>query len=188
MTGSTSDSLAVRFRWVDELSDDLMARIRALFNASLELDDLIGFPGPLPDGPAAPYLDRLQLELAARQQRLLVACDDDGDIVAMTLLAPNPQPNCRHIAEVSKCVVHPKCRGRGIVKEGFRELLAYCRSSGIDVLTLDVRKKTRAESLWRALGFQPYGELPDYARVGGHTYAGVYLWARVEELERSATQ
>ena len=102
----------------------------------------------------------------------------------MVLLTANGQPNCRHLAEISKCIIHPSSRGRGLLSVGFQHVLARCRVRRIDVVTLDVRKGTRAEQLWLALGFRPFGELNDYARTDGKTHAGTYLYASVDDLMR----
>lgn len=181
MPGSKRDPVDIVFAWTETLDDDLSRRIRDLFNASLELDDIIGFEHPL-DDVACEYLDGLRSDVNGGRKRLLVGHGEDGALVCMAVLSRSALPNCRHIAEVSKCIILPSRRGTGILGAGLKELLAHCAASGIDVLTLDVRKGTRAEVLWKTIGFRAFGELPDYARTGGQTHSGVYLWAPVHEL------
>jgi hypothetical protein len=181
MPGSQREPVAVTFAWVTQMDHRLQSEIRALFNASLELDDMIGFPGPLA-ADDDDYLAGLQFDVAAGRKQLLVGRAADGTFVAMALLTPSGMPNCRHLAEVSKCIIHPAWRGVGVLAAGLPELLTHCVTSGIEVLTLDVRKGTRAESLWQMLGFRVFGELPDYSRPNGRPEAGVYLWAPVHEL------
>jgi GNAT superfamily N-acetyltransferase len=183
MDGSKTEVSGLRFGWLDErIGATDVEQIRGLFNASLALDDMIGFSGPIPAGEQAGFFDGLRFDLERRRKEALLVHGSDGALVAMALLSRNGQPNCRHIAEISKCIVHPLHRGRGILTAGLRCLLARCQRQGIDVLTLDVRQGSRAERLWCALGFQPFGELPDYARVKGQIHRGVYLWARLDDL------
>ncbi|AUX23374.1 GCN5 family acetyltransferase [Sorangium cellulosum] len=181
MLGSQVDSADIEIAWVEEIDARFAGEIRALFNAVLETEDVIGFPGPLRGGEAEPFFEGVRLDVRLGRKRALVvrSC---GELVAMVLLSQNGQPNCRHLGEVSKCMIHPRHRGRGILEAGLRALCARCHELGIEVLTLDVRKGTRAEGLWRRLGFSPFGELPDYARVGGRTEAGVFMWAPVARL------
>lgn len=181
MLGSRVDSGSVEIAWVKEIDARLAGEIRALFNAVLETEDVIGFPGPLADGEGESFFDGIRLDVRlGRKHALFVR--SGGELVAMVLLSQNGQPNCRHLGEVSKCMIHPRHRGRGILEAGLRALRARCDELGVEVLTLDVRKGTRAEALWRRLGFLPFGELPDYARVGGRTEAGVFMWAPVASL------
>jgi ribosomal protein S18 acetylase RimI-like enzyme len=182
MPESVTDSVDVAFDWAVVDQDDLLDEIRDLFNASLELDDIIGFPRALPGDQPTDYLEELRADLNAGRKRILLGRSPDRTLIAMAILRRSLMPNCRHVGEISKCVIHPSCRGRGVLTQGVRHLLEYCRIAEIDVLTLDVRKGTRAEGLWRALGFQQFGELPDYARTEAGTHAGVYLWAPVRVL------
>ena len=182
MPGSTTEAAAVAFAWVDRIDCELMAQIRALINAALDVDDIIGFPAPIANDAPTPYLDYLKADIETARRRLLLGRDHHGQVMAMAVVTRSPLPNCEHLAEVSKCIIHPAHRGRGILRSGVDHLLAECRRCGIEVLTLDVRRGTRAEALWGALGFRPFGVLPDYARTHGQVHAGVYLWAPVEEL------
>lgn len=187
MLGSQVDSTHIELEWVKEIDARLVGEIRALFNAVLETEDVIGFPGPLRDGEGEPFFEGVRLDVRLGRKHALIA-RSGGALVAMVLLSQNGQPNCRHLGEVSKCMIHPRHRGRGILDAGLRALCARCHELGIEVLTLDVRKGTRAEALWRHLGFSPFGELPDYARVGGRTEAGVFLWAPVARLAGSRSR
>ena len=44
-----------------------------------------------------------------------------------------------------------------------------------------------AEKVWRQFGFSEYGRLPDYGRVAGESYAGVYLAQTVAHLKTHIT-
>jgi ribosomal protein S18 acetylase RimI-like enzyme len=173
---------SVTLTWLTSVDEPALCGVRDLFDAALALDDMIGFSGPLTDEQAAEYFIGLRLDVDLGRKALLLGRAPDGAVVAMAVLTPNGLPNCRHLAEISKCIVHPEWRGSGVVRRGLAELLAFCRARGIDTLTLDVRKGTRAETLWKGLGFEPYGELPDYARTATGCHAGTFLWASVNAL------
>jgi ribosomal protein S18 acetylase RimI-like enzyme len=100
----------------------------------------------------------------------------------LVILSRSSMPNCRHIADLSKGVVHPSYRGSGLVARAFSEVVRLCQAQGIELLTLDVREGTRAHRLWQSFGFQTYGVLDDYARVDGVKHRGHYMAQTVESL------
>jgi GNAT superfamily N-acetyltransferase len=181
MSGSTIESRERSFEWVGALEAEAIGELRALFNAVLATDDVIGFPAPLREDEGEAFFAGMALDVRLGRKQMLLA-RDGGALAAMVLLAPNGQPNCRHLAEVSKCMVHPEHRRTGMIGWGLRHVRTRCRELGIEILTLDVRKGSPAERLWLHLGFQPFGELSDYARVGGRSEAGVFMWGEVERL------
>lgn len=174
----------VRFTWLSSLNALELEAIRGLLNATIERDDVVGFVSPIASADH-PYL----LGLRHAVNTGAIAClagFDGGSLVGMIHVKKDGQPNCRHRAELCKCMIHPRYRGRGILQQGLKHLLEYCRRENLEVVTLDVRKGSRAEVFWRRLGFIEYGSLPDYARVDSQPLAGSFLWASVERLGKHA--
>lgn len=73
-------------------------------------------------------------------------------------------PNQAHRADVSKLLVHPRARRRGIARALMLALEQAARAEGRTLLTLDTRRADRAEQLYLSLGFIPAGVIPRYAR------------------------
>jgi len=74
-------------------------------------------------------------------------------------------PNQQHRAEVSKLLVHPIARRRGVARALMTTLEAIARSAGRTLLTLDTVTGSHAEPLYRSLGYIPVGVIPRYARA-----------------------
>ncbi|MFJ7158195.1 GNAT family N-acetyltransferase [Streptomyces sp. NPDC101118] len=112
-------------------------------------------------------------EAAAWWESLLPAVSDgtltvwtalDGDRVAGTVsLRRETKPNGRHRAEVNKLMVHRAARGRGLARALLAELERHAAHEGLVLLHLDTETGSPAEGLYRALGWQEAGTVPDFA-------------------------
>lgn len=99
---------------------------------------------------------------AGKGERILIAAEDASGIVGtvqVILAQPENQP---HRGDVSKMLVHPRARRRGI-----GEALMLCaeveaRRAGKTLLVLDTADAT-AERLYRRCGWQFAGTIPQYA-------------------------
>ena len=63
--------------------------------------------------------------------------------------------------------VHPAHRREGLGRRMLIELAAAARARGARRLLLEMRRGNPAESLYRAFGFHPIGERPNYYRAAG---------------------
>ncbi|MEO3876064.1 hypothetical protein ABGB18_45480 [Nonomuraea sp. B12E4] len=77
-------------------------------------------------------------------------------------------------------MIEPAHRGKFLL-DGWERALAKVRDMGCELIAIDVRDDGPHE-LWRRLGFQSYGLLPDYARVAGRSISGHYMCARLDEI------
>ncbi len=157
-----------------------MAEIEELKQAGLagELDALaemlracvddgasIGFVQPFGlDDARAFWLDRVLPSVARGERRLLVA-RDDGRILGTVQLDLATMPNQRHRGEVSKLMVHPDGRRRGIARKLMEAVEAVACEEGRWLLTLDTRSGDAAEPLYLSLGFLVAGSIPLYAHA-----------------------
>jgi ribosomal protein S18 acetylase RimI-like enzyme len=104
-------------------------------------------------------------------RRVLVA-REGGEIIGTVQLGLDTVPNQRHRAEVTKLLVHPKARRRGIARALMTALEAVALEEGRTLLTLDTQEAGVAERLYLSMGYVLVGVIPRYARK-----------ALVEEME-----
>jgi acetyltransferase len=102
--------------------------------------------------------------LAAADPRaiFLVARDAQG-IAGTVQLHPAWAPNQRHRAEITKLLVHPRSRGRGLGARLMQAVEAAARAPGFTLLTLDTKRGDPAERLYHRLGWTAAGTVPGYA-------------------------
>lgn len=165
------------------LDQHASAAIRTLIDATVADEGTLGFSAAMTDAQLRAFAETLQRRMDQGSTHMLLGTCAATDAAAfLVVLTQNTMPNCQHIAELSKGVVHPEFRGRGAVKVALREMVKKARSIGVEKFVLDVREGTRAHDLWKALGFTSFGVLEDYARVGGKTYRGQYMEQTVASL------
>lgn len=104
--------------------------------------------------------------LEAGVRRLFVA-RSEGEIVGTVQLVMATMPNQAHRADVSKLLVHPKARRRGLARALMMALERQARAEGRSLLTLDTRSGDAAEPLYLSLGYQLAGRYPGFARAPG---------------------
>ncbi len=96
--------------------------------------------------------------------RVVLVARQDGRIVGTAQLAIDTPANQPHRADVSKVLVHPDRRRRGIARALMAALEARAGTLGRRLLTLDTRTGDAAEPLYRSLGYQVVGVIPGYCR------------------------
>ncbi|AWN49388.1 GNAT family N-acetyltransferase [Methylobacterium terrae] len=100
--------------------------------------------------------------LQSGARRLLVARHEDR-IVGSTQVGLASPPNGRHRAEITKVLVHPDARRRGLGRALMLEAERVAAAEGRTLLILDTRADDAGEALYRALGYAVTGVVPDYA-------------------------
>jgi ribosomal protein S18 acetylase RimI-like enzyme len=98
------------------------------------------------------------------KRRVLVA-RAGHKIVGSVQLDLDTPPNQQHRAGVTKLLVNPDSRRQGIGRDLMLALEDIARSEGRTLLTLDTVTNSPAEVLYRSLGFETVGVIPDYARA-----------------------
>lgn len=161
---------------------ELGERWLRMLNRVVAVDTTVGFAQPLTPDQGRAVVAELDEQLRAGRVHLLLG-EDDAGIVGQLQLVPNRSPNNRHVGWVYRAMLDPDMRGIGLVRVGLARLIERCRELGIEVLCMDVRKGTPGELIWRHLGFEVFGVLPDYSRVDGHSADGLYMHRRVDDLE-----
>lgn len=171
----------VEFTWPTQFSEKEKQEIPALLNDILKRETQIGFPGVLSKEEGLAFVEDLERSVQ-EGSALAFNIQRKGRIVGMAILKRNKQPNCRHIVEISKGMVHPDHRGMGIMEAAFLTVAEKCISLGMEKIILDVRVGTRSEKIWTKLGFNTYGYMEDYAREDGKVFAGRYMDQPIVDL------
>ena len=108
-------------------------------------------------------------KLAAPGARHLLVARVEGVVRGTVILEPAPQPNQRHRADITKMLVHPGFRRRGLA-----------RALGHTLLTLDTEADSPARALYEAMGYRLAGVIPGYAmRADGSGLAGAAFFYRM---------
>ena len=117
--------------------------------------------------------------VANNERALLVAQSEQGDIIGtvqVVLAQPENQP---HRADISKMIVHRSARKQGIAAALMEAAEAHALREGKTVLVLDTASDD-AERVYRKLGWQECGVIPDYALLpGGELCATTYFYKRI---------
>jgi ribosomal protein S18 acetylase RimI-like enzyme len=126
----------------------------------------VGFALPFGmDEARAFWRERVGAAVSSGGRILLAARGADGRVAGTVQLDLAAMPNQRHRAEVSKLLVHPGARRRGIARALMVELEALAAQHGRWLLTLDTASGDMAEPLYISLGFQVAGIIPQYAHA-----------------------
>lgn len=97
-------------------------------------------------------------------RRLLLIAWRDGRIAGSVQLDYDTPANQPHRAEIRKLLVHPDFRRQGIARQLMAEIESHAVALGRSLLTLDTRTGDSAEPLYRSLGYQTTGIIPNYCR------------------------
>ncbi len=95
--------------------------------------------------------------------RIVLAAHADGGLAGSVQLDCDTPPNQPHRAEVTKLLVHPDFRRRGIGRALMVEIERQARQMGRTLITLDTASDG-AEALYASLGYRNVGVIPSYAR------------------------
>lgn len=107
---------------------------------------------------------------------LFVARDGDR-IVGSTLLIRSTNANSPHRAEIGKVIVHRSARRRGLARALMTAAEVLARAEGRWMLVLDTVTGSDADAMYRALGWQETGIVPDYALLpDGRPWPATFFW------------
>jgi len=119
-------------------------------------------------------------ESVGRGDTILLAARDGRRIVGSVQLGLDTPPNQPHRADVKKLLVHRAARGSGVGEALMREVEAIARREGRTLLTLDTVTGDAGWRLYKRLGWQEAGVIPDYALYpNGHYCDTTIFWKKV---------
>lgn len=121
----------------------------------------VGFLSPLPPSQALAWAQQTVANLGPGLQLWLA--ESNGRLVGTVQLAPCLKPNGRHRGEVMKLLVHRSARGQGVARRLMAAVDSEARRASLRLLVLDTLVGSDAEAIYRHLGWQAFGQVPDYA-------------------------
>ena len=171
-------------RLTEFTEDDLAALCEA---ADAAIIDGGGFGWVTP--PGRNNLERYFRGLLLVPERELFVCRLDAVIVGSCQLVRPPRYNEAQAfaATMVHSFIAPYARGHGLAKMMTLRVEEGARALGYHVLNFDVRETQKvAIAMYEALGYQPWGRHPAYARVGGQTIGGVFYYKFLQPKGRIA--
>lgn len=153
---------AVRVRTLPQPSETELQALAEVLIECVHSGASVSFLAPLAHDKALGFWRGVADAAAAGERVLLVADDDRRGIVGtvqVVLAQPENQP---HRADVSKMLVAPHARRRGIGAALMRAAEAAAVERGKTLLVLDTASAD-AERLYERLGWQRCGAVPNYA-------------------------
>jgi ribosomal protein S18 acetylase RimI-like enzyme len=143
--------------------DQVVGPLTDILMACVEQGASIGFLGTPNAEDAFSFWYGVSGSLVSGGRRLLVA-RFAGQIVGTVQLVLAAPANGRHRAEISKLLVHPDVRRKGVARVLMQKTETIARADGRSLLFLETRTGDAAESLYSSLGFELAGIVPAYAR------------------------
>ncbi len=106
---------------------------------------------------------RNQAQDVATGRRIVLVAHVAGALVGTISLTPAAPPNHRRRAELTKLLVNPADRRRGVATRLMAAAEKEARSRGFQLLTLDCVAGGSDEELYRGLGYVSVGTIPGFA-------------------------
>lgn len=141
-----------------------IGELAALLHACVHAGASINFVMPFSEGDAEAFWRRKVLPAMREGTRVVWIAERDGRIVGSVQLSTDTPPNQFHRAEVTKLLVHPDFRRRGIGRALMEELERLAERLGRSLITLDTRTGDLAEPLYASMGYITAGTIPGYCR------------------------
>ena len=152
----------VTIRRLDTVDDTQVEGLADLLVDSVDDGASVGFMYPLAREKAVAFWRRVAAGVAAGDRALLIAEDGTGIVGTVHLLLALPE-NQPHRADVTKMLVHPRARRRGIGAALMEAAEEMARDCGRTLLVLDTVTGSDADRLYSRLGWVRVGEIPDFA-------------------------
>jgi GNAT superfamily N-acetyltransferase len=110
---------------------------------------------------------------------------DSGGVAGVVGLHPAQQESAPHRADVRMLLVHRRAQGQGIARALLAALEREAVVRGQWLLVLDTETGSAAETVYRRLGWQPAGVIPDHTlNPDGAPAATTFFWKRLSPKER----
>lgn len=135
----------------------------ALLHDCVQAGAAVNFVLPFSVADATGFWRRKALPGLRDGTRLLLAAWRDGRLAGTVMLDWDTPPNQPHRAEVTKLLVHPDFRRRGLARALMLALEAEAAQRGRGLITLDTRTGDAAEPLYAGLGYRTVGVIPGYS-------------------------
>ena len=141
-----------------------MAFLGLLLHACVHDGASVGFVLPFAATEACRFWNTSVLPSVASGGARLFVARDGARIVGSVVLGLDMMPNQSHRADVSKLLVHPDYRRKGIARHLMQALLEETSRHDRSLLVLDTRSGDPSQVLYASLGFQVAGQIPRFCR------------------------
>jgi len=126
---------------------------------------------------AAAWWRSLEPDVGSGRTTPFVAVDEAGRIVGSTLLVRSIYENSPYRAEIGKVIVLASHRRRGIASALMTAAEEHARADGRWLLVLDTVEGSAAEGLYRSLGWNVTGVVPNFAmNPDGVPQPATFFW------------
>lgn len=157
----TSDAIEPSILSADDAGRRL-GELGALLHACVSAGASVNFVWPFAPAEAEAFFAQKVLPAVRTGTRTLWITEVEGRIVGTVQLDTATPPNQPHRAEVTKLLVHPDVRRKGIARALMAALEARAAALGRTLITLDTRTGDAAEPLYASLGYVAVGIIPGY--------------------------
>lgn len=141
----------------------------------------VGFLPPLSSEEAAEYWQEVVSAIAGPSKILWVALEGD-EVTGTIQLNLEGRVNGSHRAEIAKVLVHTAHRRKGIARAMMEVAESKAKQLGRTTLVLDTLEGHPAEFMYRELGWQTAGVIPQYARYeDGLLHPTVFMYKLLGE-------
>lgn len=109
-------------------------------------------------------------------ERVVVAVGDDDAILGSATMGANRPGPGSHVATAS-FMVNAAARGHGVGRALGEEVVRWATAAGFRAIQFNavVETNTAAVALWRSLGFEVVGTIPEAFRHPEHGYVGLHV-------------
>jgi len=120
-----------------------------------------------------------EIWMQSTPSRTAVVVDDRGTVMGTANMHPNRMGPGSHVASAS-FMVDPAYAGRGVGRALGAEVLRWAAAEGYRAMQFNavVETNTRAVGLWKSLGFEIIGTLPEGFHHPTHGYVGLHSMHR----------
>lgn len=140
----------------------------------------VSFWHPLSRETARAFWEASARDVATGGKRLIAGWVN-GVLAGTVTLAPAPQQNQPHRADIAKVLVDPAYRRFGLARRMMLAAEAEALRLGRTLLTLDTRSGSAAEHLYRGMGWNEVGRIPGFALLSDGTAEDdtLFFWKRL---------
>jgi L-amino acid N-acyltransferase YncA len=120
-----------------------------------------------------------ELWLVGPPGRTVVAVQKDGTVIGTANMYANRPGRGSHVASAS-FMVDPRASGQGVGRALGEEVLAWARSGGFRAMQFNAVVETNvpAIALWRSLGFEIIGTVPEAFHHPSEGFVGLHIMYR----------
>lgn len=148
-------------RLIPPVSDSDLRDLAQLLSDAVESGAAVSFLAPLTLERAEDWWR--ETTSASHSGAIFLVARDDAGIAGSVQLSPAWAPNQPHRADIAKLLVHSRCRRTGLGTRLMHSIEDSARRAGFSLLTLDAKRGTAAEQLYRRIGWTVAGTIPRYA-------------------------